>query len=309
MAPERPRGEREKHGGDDAGKDQALVGRHGLGRQPPAELGVPAGDELDVLDEVAVAGQLEADAVAAGGVAAADEPPPLGVGGADQLVVEVDARAGRLRDDLESRGIGRRDRGGRGMGSGGGSAWRRCSAGLRRGPRRARRRTDGAAAASVVGAGRGLRGRGLRRHRRRRRRRDRRRDGGGRGQPRRQLVDLRGQALPVLGRLPREGLRPPERGARGGDVAQGEMRLGQAEVGVVALHDVGPVGDHVAPGLRPLGGRGLEQHDRPRRLALGQRLDAVAVRLVPLLRPAVRGKSTRERREPTPSGRRSIREQ
>ncbi len=107
----------------------------------------------------------------------------------------------------------------------------------------------------------------------------------------------------AAGPRPARARRSPIAGARRArrHVAQREMRLGQAEVRVVALDDVGPVRDHVASGLRPLGGRGLEQDDRARRLSLGERLDAVAVRLVPLLRRRRPRQRRRERRGRTPS--------
>ena len=61
------------------------------------------------------------------------------------------------------------------------------------------------------------------------------------------------------------------------------MGLGQPQVGVVPLLDVGAVGDDVAARLRPLRRRALEQLHRPRALAPRQGVDAVAVGLVPFL--------------------------
>ena len=236
---------------------------------------VRAGREVHVLHEVPIAGQGEADTVSSGREPAAHEASPLRIGGADQLVVHVDAGARRLGDDFEHGGgrpRGRRWRAARAASAAptrsrlapgrlrGAAPWgapreRRPLAAASPSSRRARERgAGGGSAATVVG--------GRRSGSRRRRARPRARRRG-------QRVHLGRQPPSLLRRLPRPRLGPLERGPRAREVVQLDVGLGQLQVRVVLALDVRPVGDDVAPGLRPLADRVFEEADRARRPAPG----------------------------------------
>jgi hypothetical protein len=221
--------------------------------------------------------------MSAGRHARPHQSSPLGIRRADELVVEVDAGARGLRDDLERAGDGWRMRACR-CGRGGQGAGHRHGALRESGARRRLRRQRLRLGARRRRCGDGGRSRD-------RLRRGLARDGGRRGrgcdrgrsrQSRRQLLRARRQPAPLIGGFAAPLLGALERGARAGKIAQLQIGLGQAQVGVVALLDIGAISDDVAARLRTLAGRLPQQARGAHRLALRERLQALAVGLVPL---------------------------
>ena len=67
------------------------------------------------------------------------------------------------------------------------------------------------------------------------------------------------------------------------------MGFREAEVRVVLVETIGPVGQEVGAGVRAQADRPLEEIDRPRRVLLPERLQAPVVGVEPLLRNSRRG--------------------
>jgi len=284
--------------------DQAGAGPDGHGGHRP-QRGVDGGGaprrDVDVMDRVLVFGARHAHAMAAGCQSGLHQAPALRVGRAHRLVVDVHRGSRRLREDLERS---------RGRSRGGGGRTRPAVFGRRWRPR-LRRRLAARSVLAMEWFARGrLRGRrcggsGGRRRRRRGCFRRQRGDGGrgrrGRGRRRRRPalrhggVDADRDLVALVGRLllPERG-RLVERLARGVQLAEAEVGLGETDVREVARLDVRAVGQDVAPRLRAQGDGALEGRRRPGVVPARQGREPGAVRLVPFLRARGRGDEERQ---------------
>ena len=98
----------QEHEGQPAEEHEAPVERTAGRNQPAAKVGEAARAELDLLGQVLVSSQGQTDAMTPGGHPVAHQAAPLRVRGPDELVVEVDVGARRMRDDLQGAGPFRR---------------------------------------------------------------------------------------------------------------------------------------------------------------------------------------------------------